>query len=98
MSYFINYNPETANKFPVKTKSVRKSGYAKVIAIILIMVCIILIYSARESIVDWLLPGDSVVTKAAISGFVDDIKNGAPFSEAITAFCREIVQNGNALE
>ena len=46
---------------------------------------------------DWLLPGDPDVTAAALEGLREGLAAGEPFVEAVTTFCREIV-NGAALE
>ena len=42
---------------------------------------------------EFLLPGDPAVTAAALENMVDNIKDGNSIAEAVTAFCREIVEN-----
>jgi hypothetical protein len=40
-----------------------------------------------------LLPGDPEITEAALGQLIGDIQNGERFSEAITTFCREIIDS-----
>ncbi len=48
----------------------------------------------------WLFPGGiapletPASTKAAVAELMDGLKNGEPVGEALTVFCREIIQNG----
>ena len=46
---------------------------------------------------DWLLPGDHRVTAAALENLREDLAAGEAFGEAVTAFCREII-DGAATE
>jgi hypothetical protein len=41
----------------------------------------------------YLLPGDPEVTAAALEQMVDDLRAGHGLGAAVTAFCREIVEN-----
>lgn len=43
---------------------------------------------------EYLLPGDPAVTAAALEGFAQDLKEGESIKDAITTFCREIMENG----
>ena len=45
---------------------------------------------------DWLLPGDPGVTAAALENLRENLAAGEPLGEAVTAFCREII-DGAAL-
>lgn len=45
----------------------------------------------RDALCDVVLPGDGAVTAAALQGMVSDLSEGATISEAVTAFCREII-------
>ena len=40
-----------------------------------------------------LIPGDPDVTAAAVDSLIDDLKDGQQVSDAITAFCRELISN-----
>ncbi len=43
---------------------------------------------------EFLLPGDSEVTAHAFSAMAEDLQQGIPVSDALTAFCREILAHG----
>lgn len=43
-----------------------------------------------------LIPGDAEVTIAAFSSMVEQIQAGEPIGDAVTAFCGEIIENGQA--
>ena len=45
---------------------------------------------------DWLLPGDPRVTAAALENLREDLASGEPLGEAVTAFCREIIDGSAA--
>ena len=40
---------------------------------------------------DWLLPGDPAVTEAALTEMIEKLSEGEAFSDAVTAFCKEII-------
>ena len=41
----------------------------------------------------YLLPGDPEVTAAALEQMVEDLRSGHSLGDAVTAFCREIMEN-----
>ena len=45
-----------------------------------------------------LLPGDPLVTGAALDAMVDSLRNGLPIGEAFSTFCEEIVAHAQILE
>lgn len=52
-------------------------------------------FGRMEKVQNLFLPGDSAVTRSALSHLVMDLEAGKPFADSITAFCREIVENAN---
>ena len=88
MSYRIVYGPE--KKLP--TRKISRLRMAIVCSL-----CIgLLIAGLRETGIGevlwhWMLPGDPAVTEAALSGLVDQIRDGDDFSQAMTVFCRVIL-------
>ena len=44
-------------------------------------------------VMEYLLPGDPSVTAAALDGMVEDLKEGESIKNAVTAFCREIIEH-----
>lgn len=41
----------------------------------------------------FLLPGDSQVTERALHELAENLREGEQFSDAVTAFCREILES-----
>lgn len=48
---------------------------------------------SNSEIRQYLLPGDPQITEAALDQLILDVQNGEPFSEAITTFCKGIIEN-----
>ncbi len=46
---------------------------------------------------DFLIPGDSEVTTQAFSAMSEDLCEGIPISDALMAFCREILTHGETV-
>ena len=74
--------------FPAKRKPVH-------ILALLTTICVILfiLFSADGKVRDILIPGNAEVTRRAVSGFVDDIREGEQVKDALAAFCMEIIEN-----
>ena len=47
-----------------------------------------------ETIKEWLIPGNPMVTKAAFSLMIDELREGESFTDAVTTFCNEIIAGG----
>lgn len=75
-SYRVNY--KSSNK---KTKIIKIAGAC------IIITGLLLIPAVRN----FLVPGDTDVTKSAISNFSSNIKEGESVKEAFSSFCQEIV-------
>jgi len=45
-----------------------------------------------ETIKEWLIPGNPVVTEEAIRDMILNLQNGLPVSEAFSHFCIRIIQ------
>lgn len=91
MGYKIIYDPEQDKRYPKKTRT--KSGAKILTAVILALAIIILaMYPPVTNLLEYfLLPGDPVQTKQAVTGLVDDLKSGSDVKNAVTAFCLEIL-------
>lgn len=90
MCYRITYENNL-----VKKKVVRKNNNTLLKrAIYAIFLCIILFCVLSGSKVrSYLLPGDPQVTEKALKDLVVDLKEGDTVSDAVTAFCKEIIEN-----
>lgn len=50
--------------------------------------------AGAEKIRQFCLPGDADVTARAASALIEDLKGGMAVSDAVTAFCEEILDSG----
>ena len=91
MSYHVDYNPEMKNRYPIHIKIKRKF---RIRPIVLSTMAVVLIYAVfRSGVLQYMIPGDPVVTTAAFSGMVEDIGGGESIREAFLAFCKEVIVN-----
>ena len=93
MGYNIQYGTtsiSTRIKRARGTKKMRKLEY-------LIIGCALLltILLGRFGLLDFLIPGDKNVTKAAFSDMIQDVQRGESVKSAVTAFCNEILNSAN---
>lgn len=64
--------------------------------IIISMVILVAVFLGNSGYLDFIIPGDKDITTAAFSAMIKDVQEGESINEAITAFCLEILDNGNA--
>lgn len=94
MGYRIQYEPNLDYKYRMAGKvNLKKLWIAGTFAALSILLIAVL-PSVRSFIWDFLIPGDPQVTTEAFSTLVSDICNGENFSDAVTVFCRQIINNG----
>lgn len=60
-----------------------------------LILAVTLLWGRVEVVRDFIIPGNSAVTEAAVSNLVNDLRAGETFGNAITAFCRVIIDNAN---
>lgn len=90
MGYRINYeSPVLHTKRKILCRNI---NILKIISISVIGF-IVLFALSDTKLRRLILPGDPVVTERALSELVVDIRQGQPVSDAITAFCGEILDN-----
>lgn len=91
MSYEIRYDTIVCPK-PGKPFPLRQTAAA-------VLVCILIAGAVAVKSIElsWvkqvLLPGDPEVTAGALEHMVDDLRGGDNLLNAVTAFCREIIEN-----
>lgn len=56
---------------------------------------LLMILFGRFGLLDFLIPGDNDVTKAAFSDMIQDVQEGESVKRAVTAFCNEILNSAN---
>ncbi len=95
MGYRIEYDAGTA--VTERTKSKDRKPKIKTAALLLVagLVAGTLVWpKGRAWARDLLLPGDEAVTAQALEDLAEDLAEGGPVSEAVEAFCRQIIENG----
>ena len=98
MGYKIQYS-QTGESARVEIKKQKKNNQLRnmIIVCVLVIFCFALYMVNVNEIVllDYFLPGDPEVTRAALKSFADNLKLGIGFYDAVTAFCREIIENAS---
>lgn len=90
MSYRISYGPKTPKRY--YRPKLRKMPLILSAAVLCSMFIINICFPAQtQAIKHKLLPWTTPESKAAISTMLNDIQEGASYEDAITAFCREIL-------
>ena len=94
MGYSIEYSLEGSNITSSKKKKYRvfkiMSG-----GLLLAFILLLLFWPAARSVVrEALIPGDSDVTIAAAECLIQELEQGNSISEALSAFCREVIADG----
>lgn len=91
MAYCIHYGP-------VKTKDGKKERRSGRLPLLLFSFTVLLaigisVSGIGSTIRNFLLPGDAEVTQAALQTMVEDLGDGKPLWDTVTAFCQEILEN-----
>ena len=92
MSYYIEYNPEMKEKYP-KTRRVIELPIKKLLFIFAVLITSYAFMQCR--LYRYFIPGNPDVTMSAFSNMVENVGDGEPVKDAVFAFCKEIIKNGN---
>ena len=88
MSYYVEYNPELKRRYP---RAGKRSSKAPLVLIGLVFIAVGTYALMRYNLLHYLIPGDSKVTTAAFREMVESVGNGKAVTEAVFAFCRDII-------
>ena len=91
MAYIIQYKNSGTRKYPRYIIDFRKQLPIIIFLSVLITVATISIINGSLT---WIVPGEPEVTISAFNEFMDALSQGDSFSEAITTFCREVINGG----
>lgn len=98
MSYTIQYT-QTKKTAVGKRRNGRGRGWiAAALLLILALVARLMWPQVGEYAQKLLLLGVSDQNEEAVTAFIQDVRGGEDFSDALTAFCREVLQNGQTVE
>ena len=96
MAYQISYGP-VKTKHPVARRA--KTGRWLLLTLCAAALVVGLqVSEVGKTVWNWILPGDPQVTGAALDTMVEELKEGNSVGEAVTAFCREIIENAQLPE
>lgn len=91
MSYYVEYSPELAKRYPTKRTHRRKPT----VSIGILLIAAVAAYvSVRSGLVRYLIPGNPDITTAAFSQLVAQVVSGEPVRQSVVTFCEEIITNG----
>ena len=93
VGYCIEYEGAEHYSF----SSNRKNGLRRKIclAVVAIALAVSVIFpAAKEKLVSLLIPGNDAVTIQAVEELVTDLQSGDSTKDALTAFCRTVIENG----
>ena len=94
MSYKIRYNQHGYGyRFTPKLLHINRRNLVYLLCAIAIVASVYALHF--DSVRRCFLPGNPEVTEAALTGFVEDLKNGESVDTAVVAFCQEIIDNGD---
>ena len=93
MGYSVHYSPQTDKKFPQKKKHNRKAGSIYVFLAVCIVTAALFRFVDPSLLRELLIPGEASVTLNAVETMVTQLKEGAPLTETVEAFCQEIVRH-----
>lgn len=94
MAYSIDYSTSGAEKVEIPPERRFLWGWTALFSALLLVLLWNFWPEGREVIRNLLIPGDPEVTSQAAAGLIADLQNGSAPRDALTAFCREILQGG----
>ena len=98
MGYLISYGQTTVKEI-IKEKQKFHFGKNQIYVIVACSLLLMAIFlGSKKSVQNFFLPGNSEVTRTALDKMVRGIREGESVGNAVTAFCREIVQSEGASE
>lgn len=91
MSYKIQYK-SISNKKYFQSNRKRVNKYWPLLSVLIaVLICVSIVQKPLRSI---LFPGDPEVTDAATKKMLQSLQEGEGVYEAISAFCLEVIENG----
>ena len=95
MGYRISYE-SGGEKQPILDKRVFIKRKKLLWSILIVSVFTLSILLQNKSIKQSILPGNKVITEAAIKNFAYSVRSGQDLGDAVTAFCRHIIDHADS--
>ncbi len=92
MGYKIEYG-QTMQK--TRLVDVKPFSLKRVVILTSLLIVTLLCIYSNDEVKNFFIPGDPAVTKAAFTEMVKDLGDGMSITDAITAFCAEIIEHAN---
>lgn len=96
MGYRIEYGPMPKIMKQPKRGMLRLNTMTAVCLLLFILTVKHIWPEGTDILRSYLLPGEPTVTEQAANALISDLRNGESFGNAVTVFCREILENGQA--
>lgn len=97
MGYRIDYDKGTSNFEIRKETPWRFPVLVTVCFGLFILLSSFLWPEGMEFIREIAIPGDNAVTVRAFEQLTNDLRSGASMTDAVTAFCREVIRNAQSM-
>ena len=94
MAYRIVYGPMPKATSPGRQISLRISMMTVVFLLLFVLLVKQTWPEGTDMLRSVLLPGEPGKTETAVQTLLEDMRNGEPVGDAVTAFCRQIIENG----
>ncbi len=94
MAYRVDYS-KSGMREEVRERTFNISKAICTLALIFLIVLMGIIYPQKHMLEELLIPGDAEVTKQATAELVSNLRGGEGISEALQAFCVEIIENAD---
>lgn len=95
MGYHIQYG-KTIVKTAVQIPTTGRKHYSLLVIVLLFVTMLgYAAYSYKDTLQQYIWPGDAMVTATALDTFVQDIMAGESLKDSVTSFCLEIVQHAD---
>ena len=95
MAYNIRYVSFDEEKKQPKDTKLRNRIAACLLVVVLLIGAMTVKHRGLRWVTEYLVPGDPAVTAAALEGMVMDLREGENLYDAVTAFCREIMEHAH---
>lgn len=94
MAYRIVYGPEIKAPRRFENRQLRRQILTAAFALLFVLLVRQLWPEGMTVLRELLLPGEPAITEQAFSDMIGNLHDGSPVGEAVTAFCRQIIENG----
>lgn len=93
MAYRIEYGQPSGKKYPPAGHSWRLTGMICGALVLFLLVTHFLWPEGKAVLEELFLPGDREYTAQVFSAMVEQLREGEPAGQAVTAFCRELLRH-----